>query len=376
MSDGASSNRSEGGLDAATLRARLGLRPLPQAQPVAPQAAAPAAPVAPAGASESVNYDDEVTPVPVDLVDTLQDGDVELDAPGGDRRIPMKPAVAVMLIIALVGVLLGQVLGESLGQREQKEAHQRIVAKKLSLLRDSTTQSGKPVLEAIAEMEIALSEAVVEIDALEAAGGDPLKLEKVFEGLLPKMITYKREASFIDPDRVMDGMTVIYAEDVMLEAARFAVRTRHLYDIISMAIDEATALAKIGRPAGAGQQTLYAERYERKLDNGKAVPAARGKWVKDTGKPDLVKLVEEGSRKSTMQWQMMVLTQDAKDPVQVATDRVVSVEMKPIYEKYGVTVRKHTVTRLGALVRQARAATKKLGWKALERKLEGWVAPE
>lgn len=324
----------------------------------------------------AVDYDDELTPVPVDLSDTLQDGDIELDAPGGERRIPMKPAIAAMLIVSLTGVLLGQVLGESLGQREQKEAHQRIVAKKLSLIRDSTTQSGATVLQAMEEMDVALSEAVVEIDALEAAGGDPLKLEKVFETLLPKLITYKRDSVFIDPDRVMDGMTVIYAEDVMLEATRFAVRTRHLYDIISMAIEEATALAKIGRPSGGAQQTIYAEPYVRTLENGKKVPAARGKWVQDTGKPDLVKLVEEGSRKSTKQWQMMVLTQGAKDPVQVATDRVATLDMKPIYDKYGVSVRKHTVTRLGALIRKARGASKKLGWKALERKLEGWVATE
>ena len=288
----------------------------------------------------------------------------------------MKPAITAMLIVSLIGVLLGQVLGESLGQREQKEAHQRIVAKKLSLIRDSTTQSGATVLKAIEEMEIALSEAVIEIDSLEAAGGDPLKLEKVFEGLLPKLITYKRDAVYVDPDRVMDGMTVIYADDVMLDATRFAVRTRHLYDIISMAIEEATALAKIGRPGGAAQQTVYAERYERALEGGKKVPAARGKWVQDTGKPDLVKLVEERSKKSSMQWQMMVLTQGAKDPVQVPTDRVVSLDMKPIYEKYGVNVRKHTVMRLGALVRKARGVAKKLGWKPLERRLDAWVAPE
>ncbi len=370
MSDGASSNRTEGGLDAAALRAKLGLRSLSEIS------SGTAVPSAPEASQAPVNYDDEKTPVPVDLIDTLQDGDVQMDAPGGERRIPMKPAIAAMLIISLIGVLLGQVLGESLGQREQKEAHQRIVTKKLAVIKDSTTQSGTPVLQAIEDMEVALSEAVIEIDALEAAGADPLKLEKVFEGLLPKMITYKREAVFVEPDRVMDGMTVIYADDVMLEATRFAVRTRHLYDIISMAIDEATALAKIGRPTGAAQQTIYAERYERKLDSGKKVPAARGKWVQDTGKPDLVKLVEEGSRKSTMQWQMMVLTQGAKDPVQVATDRVVTLDMKPIYEKYGVDVRKHTVRRLGSLVRQARGVAKKLGWKAIERKLEAWVAPQ
>lgn len=370
MSNGDSSTRSESGLDAATLRARLGLRSLPE----------PAGDVAsPQGLQDSppaADYDDELTPVPVELADTLQEGDVELDAPGGQRRIPMRPAIIATVIVWLVGVLLGQVLGESLGQREQKEAHQRIVAKKLSLIRDSTTQSGAKVIDAIAEMEIALTEAVIEIDALEASGADPLKLEKVFEGLLPKLITYKRDAVFVDPDRVMDGMTVIYADDLMLESTRFAVRTRHLFDIISMAIEEATALAKIGRPGGTAQQTIYAERYERALDGGKKVPAARGKWVQDTGKPDLVKLVEEGSRKSTMQWQMMVLTQGAKDPVQVATDRVVSLDMKPIYEKYGVQVRKHTVMRLGALVRKARGISKKLGWKPLERRLEAWVAPE
>jgi hypothetical protein len=370
VSDGASSSRSGEGLDAATLRARLGLRSITEPASIAatPSDIAASPPVA--------NYDDELTPVPVDLTVTLQEGDVELDAPGGDRRIPMKPAIIAMLIVSIVGVLLGQVLGESLGQREQKDAHQRIVAKKLSLIRDSTTQSGDKVIEAIAEMEIALTEAVIEIDALEASGAEPLKFEKVFEGLLPKLITYKREVVYVEPDRVMDGMTIIYADDLMLEATRFAVRTQHLYDIISMAIEEATALAKIGRPGGAAQQTIYAERYERALEDGKKVPAARGKWVKDTGKPDLVKLVEEGSKKSTMQWQMMVLTQGAKDPVQVPTDRIVSLDMKPIYEKYGINVRKHTVMRLGALVRKARGISKKLGWKPLERRLEAWVAPE
>ena len=64
----------------------------------------------------AVDYDDELTPVPVDLSDTLQDGDIELDAPGGERRIPMKPAIAAMLIVSLTGVLLGQVLGEALGR--------------------------------------------------------------------------------------------------------------------------------------------------------------------------------------------------------------------------------------------------------------------
>jgi hypothetical protein len=73
---------------------------------------------------------------------------------------------------------------------------------------------------------------------------------------------------------------------------------------------------------------------------------------------------------------MMVLTQGAKDPVQVPTDRIVSLDMKPIYEKYGINVRKHTVMRLGALVRKARGISKKLGWKPLERRLEAWVAPE
>ena len=370
MSDGASSNRSEGGLDAATLRAKLGLRsisgPDSGASHVAKDVPSPSV----------VDYDDELTPVPVDLTDTLQEGDVELDAPGGARRIPMKPAIVATIIVAFIGVLLGQVLGDSLSQQEQKDAHQKIVAQKLSLIRESTTQSGDKVIEAMGEMEIALTEAVTELDALEAAGAEPLKLEKVFEVLLPKLITYKREAVYVDPDRVMDGMTVIYADDLMLDATRFAVRTRHLYDIISMAIEEATALAKIGRPGGAAQQTIYAERYERALEGGKKVPAARGKWVKDTGKPDLVKLTEERSKKSTMQWQMMVLTQGAKDPVQVPTDRVVSLDMKPIYEKYGINVRKHTVMRLSALVRKARGVSKKLGWKPLERRLEAWVAPE
>jgi hypothetical protein len=319
-------------------------------------------------------YDDDATPVPSQLIDTLQDGEVQLDLPGGDRRIPLKPAVVAMLIVALVGIFLGQVLGDSLAQREQKTTHQEIVEAKLKMIRGATDQSGKLVLESLVELDVALSDAVRAVDEVEAAGGDPLKLEKVFEGLLPKLIEFKRNGTFVDPESVMDGITVIYADDLLLEATRFAVRTRHLFDTVSMTIDEATALAKIGRPSGAATQTVYAERYLREVEGGTKIPAARGLWVRDTGKPDLVKLVSERSKKKTMEWQQMVLTDGAKDPVQVPTDRVVTLDMKPMYEKHGLAVRAHAVDRLAAMTRRAKSLSRKLAWKSLERRLQDWTA--
>ena len=371
MADEDSSHEAGAGLDAAGLRAKLGLPPKSPAAPIRPVAQREPQVAAPALDA----YDDDKTPVPRHLAETVQDAEMDLDLPGGARQIPLKPALVVLLIASLVGILLGQVLGDSLAQREQKETHQRIVAKKLSMIQEATTQSGTSVVKALEDMHVALSEAVTEIDLLEAAGGDPLKLEKVFEVLLPKLIEFKRDGVFIDPERVMDGITVIYADDLLLETARFAVRSRHLYDTLSATIEEATALAKIGRPSGAGTQTIYAERYMRDMGDGSKIPAARGQWVKDTGKPDLVKLVDERTRKKTTEWQMMVLTEGKKDPEQVPTDRVVSLEMKPIYEKHGLAVRLHTVDRLAKLIRTAKSRSQKLAWKALERRLKDWVAP-
>jgi hypothetical protein len=362
VADGDTPNEGSGGLDAAALRAKLGLG----------GAATPAASEAP---SPAPAYDDDATPVPSQLTDTLQDGDVQLDLPGGDRRIPLKPAVVATVIVAFIGILLGQVLGDSLAQREQKVTHQEIVSSKLKMIREATDQSGKLVLESLAEMDIALSDAVRAADELQAAGGDLLKLEKVFEGLLPKLIEFKRDGTFVDPETIMDGITVIYADDLLLEATRFAVRTRHLFDTISMTIDEAKALAKIGQPSGAATQTVYAERYLREVEGGTKIPAARGLWVRDTGKPDLVKLVSERSKKKTMEWQQMVLTDGAKDPVQVPTDRVVSLNMKPMYEKHGAAVRLHAVGRLADMIRRAKSLSRKVAWKSLEQRLQSWSAP-
>lgn len=373
-------DREEGGpsppIDAAALRARLGLKPTSgaAAEPSSESDAPSSYPDPGATPAEGIRapVDSDATPIPQRLPGSRGPSD---ETPGGSGRVPVKPVVVAMVVVVLVAGFLGRILGDSLAGREQRQAHGEIAAKKLSYFRDAKTASGASVLEAIATMKVDLRAAVRAIDTVETTGGNPLELEKTFELLLPKLQRYKKESVFIDPERAGDDVIIVYADDVLLQAVRYASRTRHLYDTIVAAIDEASALARMTRPAGAMTQTVMVKRTQREVEGLGKIPAADGLWIQDLGKPDLVQFVEEGRKRKTTdeQWMIMALTVGATEPEQVPTDDVVSLDMRPMYERQAKAVRLHMVDRLAGVVRKASTVAGTVNWKQLEKKLSHWV---
>ncbi|MGM0576998.1 MAG: hypothetical protein ACQEXJ_14835 [Myxococcota bacterium] len=328
----------------------------------------------------------ETTPIP----QRLPGADAPAEQTGGTAKLPLVPMIVTLVVVALVGLFLGQLLGKSLQQRELREEYGALVERKIEYFRGAKTATGKPVLEEIVTMRESLASMVDDLDTVQQKGEDLSTVEKSLTGLVAKLKRYRDENVYISPDGVMDDLMVIYADDPMLAALQFAVDTRHLYDVISAAYDEAATLARIGGPPGSTQRTVMLQRGEREIEVPKGepeegeepetekvtIPVGEGRLVSDTGRPSKVKLVDPRRDVEVMEWQMMTLPMGEKEPVQVPTYMVGSLDLTPIYKEHQRVVKELMLNRLGQIVRNLHSLASTTRWKPVEDKLRSWEKKE
>jgi hypothetical protein len=377
----------------ADLKARLGLQR--RAQPAGPpKVSDPAAMAATASAEEIgrarslAEQADAAAGTPLEAFDPLGQEHTPLPQrlPAEDLthfdvptkgKLAMGPVVGALVAVLIVGGLLGSILGKSMSARDQRATYAQLAKDKLAFFQNAKTASGTSTLQAISDMKDALDQAVEAIDALEA-GGDVLAMEKPLQDLVPKMAQFQKENAFISPEGVMEDLMVIYSDDVLLEALRFSTRTKQLFDTIAYSVDEATSLLRIARPSGSTTRTILVEKSTKEVEGAGKIPVAVGRWIKDTGKPSQVTLRDPNNpANDRLDWQMMVLPDDAKtteDAVQVPTSEVMSLDISNVYNEQTQAIRKITVSRLAALVRNADTVAGAVKWSELETRLKEWSA--
>ncbi|MCB9729320.1 MAG: hypothetical protein H6744_15945 [Deltaproteobacteria bacterium] len=391
-----SDESTEGGkpkVDPADLKARLGLQRRTK-RPEPPKVNDPAAMPATASAEEIerarslAEQADAAAGTPLEAFDPLGQEHTPLPQPlpaedlaafdvPTKGKLSVGPVLVAMLLVVLVGVLLGTILGKAMSQREQRATYAELAKTKLKYFQNAKTASGEPTLAAITAMKEALDEAVESINAV-SAEGDILQMEKPLQDLIPKMAQFQKESAYISPEGVMEDLMVIYSDDPLLDALRFATRTRQLYDTITAAVEEATTLMRIARPSGSTTRTILVERGEQDVAEVGKIPVASGRWIKDTGKPAQITLKDpNNSANDRLEWQMMVLPSDAKstdEAVQVPTSDVMSLDISSIYNEQTQAIRKITVSRLAELVRNADTVAGTIKWPEVERELQEWAA--
>lgn len=317
----------------------------------------------------------EHTPLP----QALPTEDSLLDVQAGKGKLGLVPVVIALLTVALVGLLLGQVLGRSLSHRDQLESYLGVVKDKLAYIEGAKTASGKSVLEEIAAMKEALDAAVDDINTVESQKDpDPLVLENLFSTLVPKLARFREDKVLIDVRGLRNDLVVMYAEDPLLDALRFANDSKLLYDTVGAIAGEATTLLRMEQPAGSPIRALLNQRVEREVEGVGKIPAGKGVWVKDTGRPAEVKLVDPTNPGlERTEWQMMVLTEESKsdeDAVQVPTDQILQVDLSGVYAEQAHAVKLLRVDRFAQLTRQAHRVASSLAWAPLQQKLQDWAA--
>ncbi len=391
-----SDETTEGGkpkVDPADLKARLGLQRRTK-RPEPPKVSDPAALPATASAEEIerarslAEQADAEAGTPLEAFNPLGQEHTPLPArlPGEDLSafdVPVKgklslgPVLVALAVVVVLGILMGTILGKSLSARDNRATYAMLTKDKLAYFQKAKTASGEPTLKAISDMKDALDQAVETIDAVEASG-DILQMEKPLQDLIPKLAQFQKESAFISPEGVMEDLMVIYSDDVLLEALRFSTRTKQLFDTISYSVDEATSLLRMARPSGSTTRTILIERSTEDVEGVGKIPVAKGRWVKDTGKPAQITLKDPNNPANDREdWQMMVLPSDAKstdEAVQVPTSDVMSLDITAIYNEQAQAVRKITVSRLAELVRNADVVAGAVKWEPLEARLKEWAA--
>lgn len=400
-------------VDASDLKARLGLKRRRRAPPGVPAqaadaggaaAAAPAraqptaeeieaarARAAEAAAEQGPALEDfglmgqDKTPLPSRLPQgpIYVTGAEDFEGSGKGKLIPL---IGGLVVVAIVTFFLGRMLGAAVGQNELREQYIAEAKNVLTLVKDSKTQAGEPVLERIAQFQELIDSTVKDLDSLVEKGGDPLKLEPTMTRVVGDLKRFRDEGVFINPETVLrEG---VHNADTMTEVIRFATRTRMLHQKVSDFLDEAATYTKVAKPAGAMQRTVLVEYSEREIpagpppEEGKEppkikIPVSVGKWVEDTGRPQQVKLVDPNNPgKFEQDWQMMVKVKGEKDPVQVPTKEVMSLDLSEIYANQQTVVRLVLVNRFDQVMRNLQKVAQGIRWKPVEDALQEWAQKE
>lgn len=317
----------------------------------------------------------EHTPLP----QALPGGDVGPEGPTGRATFGVTPIVIALVIVGAVALLLGQVLGRSLSHRAQLEAYAVAVQGKLQFVTGAKTASGKGVLEEIAAMREALDSAVADINTvMSQKDPDPLVLGNLFKQLVPKFARYREDKVLFSVSGYANDMMVLYADDPMLAGLQYVTQARLLYDTVSAAAGEATALLRIEQPSGSTVRTIMGQTIERDIEGLGKVPAGKGVWIKDTGRPAKVKLVDPNNpAASTEEWQMMVLPEGAADDdaaVQVPTHQVIQLDLANIYAEQAHATKLLRIDRFARLTQDAQRVASSLKWAPVEARLQEWAS--
>ncbi|MDP6945136.1 MAG: hypothetical protein QF464_13385, partial [Myxococcota bacterium] len=283
-------------------------------------------------------FANDKTPLPQALPGAGDD----LDLAAGPGRVAVKPLIVAMLAVAAVALFLGNVLGGSLEQQGLRDGHASLTKTKLEAFSGAKTKTGADLIEALTAFQGALKKASKALEGAKVAKTDGEKIRtETLKTIMTEIKGFVNEGVFIDPKRLMDDIMVLYKHDELLEALKFAVKTRHLHDLATAAVAEDVAYARMaagpflkarlraGGKGGASKGVLV-RRTEREVPELGKIPAAVGAWILDTGKPSKTKIkkVSASGKKlgETEQWQMMVVEtgKTADDAVQVPTSDVMT----------------------------------------------------
>lgn len=402
MADGEGTGGGDGGkpqTDASDLKARLGLRTRTRSGANKPKLSPDQAAKLEAGGPEPSDQEVEAARqraaaaldaegTPIEAFDPLGQDRTPLPqalpgagAPtisgGQEAKVKRGPLIVTLVLVFAVAMLLGTVLGGTLEQRDLRSAHARYAKEKLAYLNNAKTASGATVIDEIETFRQELKTLVSTIDAVEQQKDpDPLQLEGPLMSFVKGSLKrYVDDAVYVDASRIGDDMMVLYAEDELLAAYMYAAGTRQLFDRTKAAFDEAITYARMGQPAGSKVRSLLVTRTEREVEGAGKIPAAAGKWIADTGKPNKVKITDPRRPQEVReQWEMMVLAKGEKDAVQVPTTDVMQLDLTDVYANQAEAVRLRAVDRLATIVRELGKTAGRLKFDDVKTKLQGRAA--
>jgi len=337
--------------------------------------------------NEFVAAPNDPTPLPQPLPQSSDDA-AEFELPDGAGRLATKPLIVTLLIVAGVSLFLGSVLGGSLEQQGLREGHATYAEVKLKALTGAKTKSGAELISSLTAFQDAVNKAGKTLNEAKVAktGADELRTETL-KGFMAQVKAFADDDVYINPKRLMDDIMVLYPDDELLEAVKFAVKTRHLHDLASAVVSEARAYnrmakgpflaARIKSGVGGASKGVLIRHTEREIPELGKLPAAEGSWILDTGKPKKVKLVEKNRASNvTEQWEMMVVEvgKTAEQAVQVPTRDVMTLDMTSEYESHAELMQKLKLDRLEAMVTELKAVSDTIDWEDLKDKLQARAA--
>jgi hypothetical protein len=277
------------------------------------------------------------------------------------------------------------VLGGSLEQQGLREGHASYAETKRTALSGAKTKSGAELMVALSAFQESVSAAAKALNEASAAkkGADELRSETL-KSFMTEVKGFVGDDVYVNPKRLMDDIMVIYPDDELLEAVKFAVRTRHLHDLASATLKEARAYdrmatgpflaarLKSGGKGGASKSVLIRHTVRDVPEVGK-ISTAEGSWILDTGKPMKVKVVEKNKPSNvTEQWEMMVVEvgKTTAEAIQVPTGDIMTLDMTSEYEAHAELMQKLKRDRLEVMVLELKAVSETIDWQDLKEKLQ------
>jgi hypothetical protein len=366
-------------LDAASLKARLGLKQKKAVAPLAPKAvkaAAPAqAPVAAQAAAPTAEsiaearaasataavaagpaiedfsvVGQEATPIPAALpggVPQVQYVSVGADAtyPGKDKKAKLM-MIGTAVGVGIVAFILGNMIGGGSAAGDRRDF---IITEAQGIV--DVLDQNKTRITRIEDLRDQLKKVNEEAKAVmaEDSGKDVLALEQSFGRLIPVLRKFYDDQVFIDPiaflaPRLDNGKLIKPAVDL-------AVKSRELHRGVGAMLEEMSSYAPLSLPAGDPVKFLLVSELIREDPNNPDVkiPFAGTKEIFRRSAPKQVQLTSEGAVVGS-DWQMVVVTTEDPDDTgeQVPTKRIMELDMKEILKGQGERVRRLLVTRLAA----------------------------
>lgn len=284
------------------------------------------------------------------------------------RRLQM---IALAVGVGIVAFLLGSMLSGASRENERRTSY-ILEARETK----KTLEAQSAVLARISDLKEKVKVILGKIAALrEQSAKDPKVLEPVFAELMGELGPYRDDKIYIDPEALIGE--AIYNGTLMRDVIAFALRTRALYDRVNSGLDEMVSYARMARPPEVLTRGLLVEKDEREVEGIGKFPVARGVWIKDSGKPGEVDLTDPTTGQSVgKDWQILVMTEGATEPMQVPTAQVMTLDLKPIYDERIALAKEITFERLTTLATEIDRIASSINPAALMTEIDAWATKE
>ncbi len=310
-------------------------------------------------------FGQESTPLPAALPGPGDQAIGAAETYPGKGNDNLKKMLALAGIVGLVAFALGMSCGTTGEQNDLRDRWIYEAQTKRGLFLDARAADGSKVLTRIEELREALSATVKQIDAVEANKDvDITALDEDFGKLIPLLQAYNKDNVFIDPISVMGEE--MHNSKLMRDLVTYAGITKEMHDNIKLLLEESGVRAQMLQMPATTKRVILSEATEEEVPDLGKVPFSSGRWVKDSGKPAQV----AGT------WQQMVLLVGDKEPKQVQTSAIMRLDLAQLYKERVKLAQRVNVIRWMQVTRKLDGMAKGLNWDKVEKLINEWADKE